>query len=104
MRSIPEKDWKQLRAIQSEKLALACERILAAAESIAKQRKDNEHEAFLKLWDETNRGNKLIAELFDDIRRSNAIFKLIAWRKNSLLSDAELALFSEETQEAIRST
>ncbi|MGB5761633.1 MAG: hypothetical protein WBM58_03685 [Sedimenticolaceae bacterium] len=83
MRSIPENDWKQLRAIQSEKLALAGERILAAAEGIAKQRKDNEHESFLKLWDETNKGNRLIAELFDDLRRSNAIFKLIAWRRNN---------------------
>lgn len=104
MERIPEKDWKQLRAIQSEKLALACERILSAAEGIAKQRKDNEHEAFLKLWNETNRGNELIGELFDDIRRSNALFKLIAWRKNNLLSDSELASFSEETQQALRRT
>ena len=102
MRSIPERDWKQLRAIQSEKVALTCERILSAAESIAKQRKNNEHEAFLKLWDEANKGNELIAELFDDIRRSNALFKLIAWKKNNLLSKAELDLFSEETQQALR--
>ena len=99
MRSIPERDGKQLRAIQSEKVALTCERILSAAESIAKQRKNNEHEAFLKLWDEANKGNELIAELFDDIRRSNALFKLIAWRKHNLLSKAELDLFSEETQQ-----
>jgi len=102
MRGIPEKDWKQLRAIQSAKVALACERILSAAERIAKQRKDNEHEAFLKLWDEVNKGNELIAELFDDIRRSNALSKLIAWRKNNLLSEAELDLFSEETQQVLR--
>ena len=102
MRSIPEKDWKQIRAIQSEKLALACDRILEAAEDIVEKRKENEHEAFLKLWEETSIGNRLIAELFDDLRRSNALFKLIAWRKNNLLSDAELELFSEETQQALR--
>jgi hypothetical protein len=88
--------------MQSDKLSAACERILVAAEDIARKRTGNEHETFLKLWEETNEGNRLIAELFDDLRRSNALFKLIAWRKNDLLSDAELALFSEETQQALR--
>ena len=88
--------------MQSEKLSVACERILETAEGIIKERAGNEHEAFLKLWVETNKGNREIAELFDDLRRSNAIFKLIAWRKNNLLSDAELALFTEETQQALR--
>ena len=86
MERIPEKDWKQLRAMQSEKLSVACERILGKAEGMLKERTENEHEAFLKLWEETNNGNRLIAELFDDLRRSNAIVKLVAWRKNNLLS------------------
>jgi hypothetical protein len=98
MESIPEKDWKQLRTIQGAKLALACERVLAAAESVAKQRKGREHEAFLRLWEEVNEGNDMIAQLFDDVRRSNAMFKLMAWRKNGFLSDAELGFFSEETR------
>jgi hypothetical protein len=63
--------------MQSEKLALTCERILVAAEDIARHRKDHEHEAFLKLWEETTSGKRLIAEPFDDVRRSNAVFKLM---------------------------
>jgi hypothetical protein len=88
--------------MQSEKLALTCERILVAAEDIARHRKDHEHEAFLKLWEETTSGKRLIAEPFDDVRRSNAVFKLMAWRRNGLLSDAEVAQFSEGTQQLLR--
>jgi hypothetical protein len=99
---IPESDWKQLRAIRGEKLSLVCERVLGLAESIAKQRKGEEHEAFLKLWEAVNQGDELIAQLFDDTRRSNAMLKLKAWRKHGLLSDAELGLFTEETREALR--
>jgi hypothetical protein len=102
MKSIPERDWKQLRALQSDKLALACDRVLSAAERIAQQRAGDEHQAFLKLCHEVKQANDTIAQLFDDIRRSNALMTLVGWRHAGLLSDAELALFSEETQEALR--
>jgi hypothetical protein len=101
MYTIPEKDWKRLRAMQDAKLALACERILDQAERIVQERTGKEHEAFLKLWAAVEEGNEEIARLFDDVRRSHALFKLMAWRKHGLLRDDELALFSAETQEAI---
>lgn len=102
MEHFPENDWKQLRAIQDEKLSLVCERVFGLVESIAKQRKGEEHEAFLKLWEAVNEGNELIAQLFNDTRRSNAMFKLMAWRKHGLLSDAELGLFTAGTCEALK--
>lgn len=89
--------------MQGEKLAFACERILKAVEGIVKDRDGKEHEAFLSLRDETQRGNRLIAELSDDVRRSNALFKPVAWRQHELLSDAEIASFSEETQRRLQS-
>ncbi|MEN8213766.1 MAG: hypothetical protein ABFR19_05320 [Pseudomonadota bacterium] len=101
MNSIPEKDWKLLRTMQNEKLSLVCDMILDQAESIAQERKGKEHDSFLELWNEIEKGNADIALMFDDIRRSNAIFKLMAWRKNGILNDEELLLFSEETQQAI---
>ncbi|MFA7232388.1 MAG: hypothetical protein WC071_14035 [Victivallaceae bacterium] len=99
MNCIPESDWKLLRQMEPEKLALACERILSRAALITQNRKGKEHEAFLKLWREVNDGNKEIANMFDDIRRSTAIFKLLAWRTNGLLSDEELSKFSPPTRE-----
>ena len=98
---IPEEDWKLLRAMKEEKLALACEQILRQIEDIIQQRKGKEHEAFLKVWRTIQEGNAEIALMFDDPRRSNAFIKLLAWRKNGLLNDEELQLFSAETRQSI---
>lgn len=101
MNIIPETDWKKLRAMQDEKIDMACGRILAATEAIVNQRQGNEHQAYLKLWDEVDKGNEMIAELFDNMTRSKAIFKLMAWKREGFLSDDELALFSEQTQQKL---
>ena len=101
MNGIPEKDWKLLRTMEEEKLAVACDRILRRIEHIIQERNGKEHEAFLKVWGNIQEGNAEIALMFDDIRRSNAILKLMAWRRNGLLNDEELQLFSGPTQEII---
>ena len=101
MNGIPEKDWKLLRAMQEEKLAFVCDQILRRVEGIIQERNGKEHEAFLQVWSKIQEGNAEVALMFDDIRRSNAILKLIAWRKNGLLNDEELGLFSAPTQEVI---
>ena len=98
---IPEKDWKLLRAMKDEKLALACEQILRRVEDIIQERKGKEHEAFLKVWRTLQKENAEIAWLFDDMRRSTAFIKLLAWRKKGLLNDEELRLFSAETRQSI---
>ena len=87
--------------MEKEKLALACDQILRRVEGIIQERNGKEHEAFLKVWSNIQEGNAEIALMFDDIRRSNAILKLIAWRTNGLLNDEELRLFSALTQEVI---
>ena len=87
--------------MQDAKLAQACARILDQAESIIRERQGKEHEAFLKLWHAVEEGNEDIARMFDDVRRSSAISKLMAWRRHGLLNDEELALFSTTTQVAI---
>jgi hypothetical protein len=102
MNNFPEKDWKRLRSIQKDKLALVCGRILDETGKISQEREGGEHQAFLNLWTTINQGNSQVAELFDDIRRSTALQKLIAWKRHGLLSDEELALFTEETQAVLR--
>ena len=102
MKHIPEKDWKQLRSMQAEKRAIFCGRILDKTTEIAQKRDEGEHQAFLNLWEAINERNAKIAELFDDIRRSNAIHKLIAWKLNGLLKEEELELFTEATRAVIK--
>ena len=39
--------------------------------------------------------------MFDDLKRSNAIHKLAAWKHNRVISDVRFAEFSDETQQTI---
>jgi len=54
------------------------------------------HKAYLEIWDIIHAGDAKIGEMFNDLRRSNAVFKLAAWQKYGLLKE-----FSEETQASI---
>jgi len=101
MSSIHEKDWKLLRAMQEEKLNQACEEILGKIEIEIKCKKEEKHKAYLKVWDIVNSGDKVIGTMFNDLRRSNAIWKLASWKSNGLLTDIELESFSEETRSSI---
>jgi len=102
MRTIPEKDWKQMRSMKVRVLDDACARILAGAESILQKREGRNHEAYLALWDLLHKEDDKIAFMFNDLKRSTAFFKLAAWQSHGLVSESDLALFTEETQDAVK--
>ena len=88
--------------MKDELLNVACERIIEKVETTIKGRGKKSHEAYLKLWKILNKEDEEIATMFDNLKRSNAVYKLAAWKRNGLITDEELAQFSEETQETIR--
>ncbi len=102
MSKIPERDWKKLRALKDEKLGKACENILAGIEKILKEREGKEHASYLEIWKLLKKEDKKIAAMFDDQRRSDAIFKIAALRSYGYLSDEEMKGFSTETQEKVK--
>jgi hypothetical protein len=102
MRAIPESDWKQLRALKTRALNAACARILDAVTQIVQQRDGREHEAYLALWELLHKRDALIAAMFDDFKRSTAVYKLAAWQRHGLVSESDLALFTEETQATVK--
>jgi hypothetical protein len=107
MRAIPETDWKQLRALKTRALNDTCARILDAVAQLVQQRDGGEHEAYLALWELLQKRDAWIASLFDDFKRSTAVYKLAAWRRHGLVTERDLGLFTEETQamvEAINQT
>jgi hypothetical protein len=71
-------------------------------ESIVQKREGRNHEAYLELWDLLHKEDDKIAAMFDDLKRSTAFFKLAAWQIHGLVSDSDLALFTEETQGAVK--
>jgi len=80
MNSIAEKDWKLLRAMKEEKLNQVCGEILQKVSQEMEFEENEEYKAYLKLWKVLNREDKKVSDLFDDLKRSNAIFKLLSWR------------------------
>jgi hypothetical protein len=102
LRAIPETDWKQLRALKTRALNASCARILDAIAQIVPQRDEGEHEAYLALWELLQKRDAWIASLFDDFKRSTAVYKLAAWQRHGLVTESELGLFTEETQATVK--
>ena len=101
MSAFSENDWKQLKSLKETKLNIACQQILKNAKVLIEECSEGNHRTYQPLWRMLNEADNEIIEMFDDIRRSNAIFKLASWRSHRLLSDEELNCFSETTQQSI---
>jgi hypothetical protein len=102
MRAIPETDWKKLRALKTRVLNDACVRILDAVAQIVQNRDGREHEAYLALWELMHEQDDLIASMFDDFKRSTALYKLAAWQRHGLVTESDMALFTAETQATVK--
>ena len=100
-RDIPEKDWKKLRSLKDSALNIACERIFEKIKKLIVSRGAENHKYYLKLWKLMRGEDKEISLMFDDLKRSTAIFKLAMWKKNGILSQESFDELSKETQEHI---
>jgi hypothetical protein len=101
MREIPERDWKYLGGVKGELLEALCRRVNEGARRIASDRSSGEHETFLRLYSYINDQNEVVADCFDDWRRSNILAKLSHLRRHGLLTDEHLARLSAETRERV---
>ena len=102
MRTIPERDWKYLRGIEKELLAELCGRINRKALEILQAPEVGEHERYLKLYRHYRESDKIVADCFNDWRRSDIVLKLLLIRKQKLLSAEMVAKLSEETRELLK--
>ena len=84
-----------------EMLETLCKRINHKALQILSNAQLSEHEKFLRLFAHFRKKNKIVARCFDDWRRSNILFKLLALKQERLLTDKHASHLSEETLEII---
>ncbi len=101
MRQFPERDWKILRELKDGLLQQYCNEILDKLEPVVKNRGDDSHKAYLRLWKVMKREDKELSALFDDLKRSTAFFKIAEWRRSGLLTDDEFDRFSDETRQVV---
>ncbi len=84
--------------MKQEKLNEACGNILSRVKEKVKIDEKENHKTYLNIWDIVNSGDNDIAEMFNDLKRSNAISKLALWRNYGLLTELGLNEFSDETR------
>ena len=85
-RSTPERDWKYMRKIHDDLLVRLCERINKKSIAILKEGIGSEHEKYLKLYKHIQNSDRIIADCFNDWRRSTLIMKLTAIQHHDLLN------------------
>ena len=101
MEKIPEKDWKIIRDLNDKLLHRFCESALSKIKNIIDNRGSESHNAYLKIWKTLRKEDKELSIMFDDLKRSNAINKLTAWKSFNLITDSEFNRFSKETKETV---
>jgi len=99
--SIPEADWKYLRKIQPEMLSSLCARINRQARALLESQAESEHEKYRKLCQHVKDSGRILADCFDDWRRSNIWLKILVLRKEGLLTDEHLIHMSDKVKDLL---
>jgi|YNPBryBLVA2012_1023415.scaffolds.fasta_scaffold28472_1 hypothetical protein len=100
--NFPEPDWKVLSRLRPLALDRLCRHILQeAGEILARAEEGKNHQTYLDLYRHIHKRDKVLSDCFDDWRRSQALFLLINWRAESLVTEEEFAVFSPETRDAV---
>ena len=99
--SIAEKDWKYLRSIEKELLSELCHTINQKAAEIVQAGAGTEYDKYLRLYKHLKDSDAIVAECFDDWRRSNLLFKLPLLHRHKVLRDEHIHNLTAETRERL---
>lgn len=98
---IKESDWKIFRRVHQTALERFCDGILAEIQYFVTDRETNSHARYLEIFKRIHERNEKMATLFDDKKRSNALFQLAGFRHHGLITDEEYAEFSQELRDEV---
>jgi hypothetical protein len=102
-RQFPESDWQKLRVIRERALQRYCAGILAWLRTqVETENLENAHKHYLAIYKEIDKRDRLLADLFDDWRRSSAIITLMKWTAHGLVTQDEFESLSEETRAIVQ--
>ena len=98
---IPERDWKYMQSIKPELLAALCSRINRRALALLQDSAGTEYETYLSLYQHIQDSDRVVADCFNDWRRSNIQTKLLLLRREGLLGDEQVAGLSAASRQDI---
>ncbi len=97
-KSIPESDWKIFRTLYKIALERFCAGVLAEVGTLASDEIQTSHERYLVIYKLMTERDKLLEDIFDRTSRSRALIQLTLMNTYELLTENEMAAFSEETR------
>lgn len=101
MRDIPESDWKIFRTVRAAALDRYCARVLRECTAVIDDRSSSNHERYLELFRLLRERDDDLADAFNNPRRSAALIQLARIHALGVVTEAELARFSQETRELV---
>jgi len=99
--TIPEKDWRIFREMKNNLLQAQCEKSLSRISGILQKQTADAHATYLEVYKAVKEEDRIIGEIFDDHRRSTAIFSLAVMVRHGLITPEDRKRFSPETQARI---
>ena len=98
MADFPERDWKYLRSIHGEMLEALSRRINDEVRQVLARADLSENEKRRSIYDIVRRRDRIVAECFDDWRRSTIIERCWALRRHGLLKPEYMEKLDAQTQ------
>lgn len=99
---LPEKDWKYLRKMEAGMLATLCGRINEQSKKILNTGDISEHQKYSRLYRHIKQSDRIVADCFNDWRRSNILLKIQYMRKHDLLTDEHLNRMSDQCKAILK--
>jgi hypothetical protein len=99
---IPESDWRHFKRVHNELLERYCARALDELAAHLKAGDGTAHDRYVRTYKLLKNRDEDLARAFDDFRRSTAVMQLAIMRAMRLLTDEDLSVFSEQTQDQVR--
>ena len=101
VKDIREADWKRLRDLKPIALDRFCTRVLADIERLSSDSTSSSHQRYLAIYDLIQKRDKELGRIFDGLSRSSAVGKLLLMHRARLLSEDDMASFSEDIRDVV---
>jgi hypothetical protein len=101
MAGIPESDWRVFRELHTVWLNRYCTEVNDRIRRLLSEGKLSSHERYLKIYKLIHQKDREIGRAFNDFRRSTAMMQLCAIRNLGVVTEEELARFSESTRSVV---
>jgi len=99
---IPEADWRQFKRVHGELFERFCARTLDDLAAILKAGDGTAYDRYDRACKLLKSRDKELRRVFDDFRRSTAVWQLGIMRRMDLLTDEDLSVFSTQTQKQVQ--